>query len=46
MQIQVKDKSINGRVIIKNLNAQRKVENQLNKILQLIKETNEELRSI
>ena len=46
MQIQVKDKSINGKVWIKNFNAQRKVERQLNEILARIKETNEELRSI
>lgn len=46
MQIQVKDNSINGKVIVRNLNAQRKVERQLNEILARIKKTNEELRSI
>lgn len=46
MQIQVKDNSRNGKIIVRNLNAQRKVERQLNEILARIKKTNEELRSI
>lgn len=46
MQIQVKDNSRNGKIIVRNLNAQRKVERQLNEILARIRETNEELRSI
>ena len=46
MQIQIKDKSRNGEVIVRNFNAQRKVERQLNEILARIRETNEQLRSI
>jgi len=46
MQIQVKDKSKNGEVWVKNFNAQRKVERQLNEILARIRETNNELRSV
>ena len=46
MKIQVKDNSRNGEVVIRNFNAQRKVERQLNEILARIRETNKELRSI
>lgn len=46
MQIQIKDNSRNGEVIVRNFNAQRKVERQLNEILARIRETNEKLRSI
>lgn len=46
MQIQIKDNSRNGEVIVRNFNAQRKVERQLNEILAIIRETNEQLRSI
>lgn len=46
MKIQVQDNSRNGKVIVRNFNAQRKVERQLNEILARIRETNEQLRSI
>lgn len=46
MQIQIQDNSRNGEVIVRNFNAQRKVERQLNEILAKIRETNEQLRSI
>lgn len=46
MQIQIKDNSRNGEVVVRNLNAQRKVERQLNEILARIREINEQLRSI
>ena len=46
MQIQIKDNSRNGKVVVRNFNAQRKVERQLNEILAKIRETNEQLRSI
>ena len=46
MQIQIKDNSRNGEVIVRNFNAQHKVERQLNEILEKIRETNEQLRSI
>jgi len=46
MQIQVKDNSKNGEVWVKNFNAQRKVERQLNEILARIRETNNELRRV
>lgn len=46
MKIQVQDNSRNGEVVVRNFNAQRKVERQLNEILARIRETNEQLRSI
>lgn len=46
MRIQIKDNSRNGEVVVRNFNAQRKVERQLNEILERIRQTNNELRSI
>lgn len=46
MRIQINDNSRNGEVVIRNFNAQRKVEHQLNEILERIRQTNNELRSI
>lgn len=46
MKIQVQDNSRNGEIVVRNFNAQRKVERQLNEILARIRETNEQLRSI
>ena len=46
MRIQINDNSRNGEVVIRNFNAQRKVERQLNEILERIRQTNNELRSI
>ena len=46
MRIQITDNSRNGEVVIRNFNAQRKVERQLNEILERIRQTNNELRSI
>lgn len=44
MQIQVKDNSRNGEVVVRNFNTQRKVERQLNEILARIRETKNEMR--
>lgn len=46
MRIQIKDNSRNGEVVVRNFNAQIKVERQLNEILERIRQTNNELRSI
>lgn len=46
MRIQINDNSRNGEVIVRNFNAQRKVERQLNEILERIRQTNNELRNI
>ena len=46
MRIQINDNSRNGEVVVRNFNAQRKVERQLNEILERIRQTNNELRSI
>lgn len=46
MRIQINDTSRNGEVVVRNFNAQRKVERQLNEILERIRQTNNELRSI
>lgn len=46
MQIRIADNSRNGEVVVRNFNAQRQVERQLNEILERIRQTNNELRSI
>lgn len=46
MRIQINDNSRNGEVVVRNFNAQRRVERQLNEILERIRQTNNELRSI
>lgn len=46
MRIQIKDNSKNGMVVVRNFNAQRKVERQLNEILARIQEINNQVRSI
>jgi len=46
MKIQVQDKSRNGEVIVRNFNSQRRVEKQLDQILERIKNINNELRSV
>lgn len=45
MQIKITDKSRNGEVIVRNFNAQRRVERQLDEILARIRETNAKLRA-
>lgn len=46
MRIQIKDNSRNGVVVVRNFNAQRKVERQLNEILARIQEINNQVRGI
>ena len=46
MRIQIKDNSRNGVVVVRNFNAQRKVERQLNEILARIQEINNLVRGI
>ena len=46
MRIQLKDNSRNGVVVVRNFNAQRKVERQLNEILARIQEINNLVRGI
>lgn len=44
MKIQVKDKTRNGKVFVRNLTSQKKVERQLQQIVQEISNINNSLR--
>lgn len=44
MRIKIKDNSRNGEVVVRNFNAQRKVERQLDAILARIREAKNEMR--
>lgn len=44
MRIKIKDNSRNGMVVVRNFNAQRKVERQLDEILARINQTKKEMR--
>lgn len=44
MKIQVTDKSHNGKVFVRNLSAQKKVESQLDEINRIIKDITNDLK--